>query len=298
MPLPLEIFFLGTGSSIPSAERKQAAYVLRRGADVFLFDCGESAQLGLQKQKISPLKISKIFISHWHADHFSGLLPLIETMHLMDRKNPLEIFGPEASRFVDGITELSYYGIGFEIRAIDCNLEEKQKIIDTTEFEIFSIPVKHSVPACGFVFSEKPHVKIDVAKAKKYGLEIGPQLSEIKSAGSVKIQNKIISLSQISKITLGRKFAYSGDCLPTEEFFHASAGADLLIHDGTFVEPVEGRAHAAVADVAALAKKYSVKKLVLVHLSHRYKDEKQTLAAAKKVFKNSIVGKDGMKVIL
>ncbi len=298
MPLPLEIFFLGTGSSIPSAERKQAAYALRRSADVFLFDCGESAQLGLQKQKISPLKISKIFISHWHADHFAGLLPLIETMHLMDRKIPLEIFAPEASRFVDGITELSYYGIGFEIKTKNCSLEEKEKIIETPEFEIFSVPVRHSVPACGFVFSEKPHIKIDAKLAKKYGLEIGPQLAELKLKGSLKIKNKTISLSQISKTTLGRKFSYSGDCLPTEEFFHASAGADLLIHDGTFVEPVEGRAHAAVADVAALAKKYSVKKLALVHLSHRYKDEKETLAAARKVFKNSFVGKDGMKVIL
>ncbi len=289
MPLPLEIFFLGTGSSIPSAERMQAAYVLRRAADVFLFDCGESAQLGLQKQKISPLKISKIFISHWHADHFAGLLPLIETMHLLDRKTPLEIFGPEASRFVDGIVELSYCGIGFEIRAIDCDTEQKQKIVDTTEFEIFSIPVKHSVPACGFVFSEKPHIKIDAKLAKKYGLEIGPQLSEMKLKGSLKIKNKTISLSQISKTTLGRKFAYSGDCLPTEEFFRAAAGADLLVHDGTFIEPVESRAHAAVSDVAALAKKYSVKKLALVHLSRRYKDEKETLAATKKIFKNSFV---------
>ncbi|HLE07863.1 MAG TPA: ribonuclease Z [archaeon] len=298
MPLPLEIFFLGTGSSIPSEKRMQAAYVLRRGADVFLFDCGESAQLGLQKQNISPLKISKIFISHWHADHFAGLLPLIETMHLLDRKNPLEIYAPEASRFIDGIVELSYYGIGFEIRAIDCDIEQKQKLFENSEYEIFSTPVKHSVPACGFVFSEKPHVKIDIKLAKKFGLEIGPQLSELKLKGSLKIKNKTINLSEISKISLGRKFAYSGDCLPTEEFFRAAAGADLLIHDGTFIEAVEGRAHSAVADVAALAKEYSVKKLALVHLSRRYKDTKETLAAAKKVFKNSIVGKDGMKVIL
>ena len=183
MPLPIEIFFLGTGSSIPSEERRQAAYVLRRGIDVFLFDCGESAQLGLQKQNISPLKISKIFISHWHADHFAGLLPLIETMHLLGRKTPLEIFAPEASRFVDGITELSYYGIGFEIRARDCSEEEKKKLFENSEFEIFSIPVKHSVPACGFIFSEKPHIKIDAKLAKKFGLEAGPTFAEIKSSG-------------------------------------------------------------------------------------------------------------------
>ncbi len=298
MPTPLEIFFLGTGSSIPTAKRMHPAFALRRPADIFLFDCGESCQLGLQKQKISPLKISKIFISHWHADHFSGLLPLIETMHLLNRKTPLEIYAPEASRFVDALSELSYYGIGFEIRAVDCSTEQKQKIVDAPEFEILSIPVKHSVPACGFVFSEKPHVKIDIKLAKKFGLEAGPALAEIKSSGSLKIKNKTINLSDISKISLGRKFAYSGDCLPTEEFFRAAAGADLLVHDGTFIEAVEGRAHSAVSDVAALAKKYSVKKLALVHLSHRYKDEKETIAAAKKVFKNSIVGKDGMKVIL
>lgn len=107
MPVPIQVTVLGSGSAIPTLKRGHPAILLQRAADCFLLDCGESAQLGLEKAGVSPVRINKIFITHWHADHFAGLLPLLETMHLNNRTAPLELYGPDARRFVRDILDLA-----------------------------------------------------------------------------------------------------------------------------------------------------------------------------------------------
>jgi len=299
MPEPINITFLGTGAAIPSLKRGHAAILFQYGGDYFLFDCGEGTQLQLEKVKTSPMKLSKIFITHWHADHFAGLLPMIESLHLSRRTNLLEVYGPEASRFIDAIVELSYWGIGFEIKAKDVNEESVvEKIVDKDLYEIYSIRVEHSVPTVGYCFKEKDHWNIDVKKAKKYGLE-GKILREIKAKGKVKVGKKIIKLEQIATKKEGRKIVYSGDTVPCKQLFEMARGADLLIHDGTFIElPSLERPHSSAIEVAKLAKKYKVKKLILTHLSRRYKTGKEVLDAVKPIFKNAIVAEDLMKITL
>lgn len=295
--IPIEITFLGTGSGVPTLQRSQPAILLNYGGDYLLFDCGEGCQLALQKAKISPMKIKRICISHWHADHFSGLLPLIETMHLFGRTEKLEIYGPEASRFMDSLLELSYLGFGFEIEAKDAGTEEKEKMFSGTDYEIFSIPAKHSVPAVGYLFAEKNKWNIIMGKAKKLGLK-GHILQEIKEKKSVKFRNRTIHIEDVARLTAGRKIIYSGDTEPTESLFKENP--DIMIHDGTFVEDenIKIYSHSSVQEIARLAKKYKIKKLVLTHLSRRYKSEKPLLNAVKPIFKNAIVAKDGMKVVV
>jgi len=299
MPEPINITFLGTGAAIPSPRRHHAAILLHYGPDYFLFDCGEGTQLQMEKARVSPMKISKIFITHWHADHFAGLLPMIETLHLSRKEKPLEVYGPEASRFIDSIVELSYWGIGFEIIPKDFDEEkELEKIVETDKYEIYAIKVKHSVPTVGYCFKEKDHWNIDVKKAEKFGLE-GKQLKKIKERGKIKVGNKTIKLEQIAIKKLGRKIVYSGDTEPCKELFEMAREADLLIHDGTFVElPDFERPHSSAVEVAKLAKKYKVKKLVLTHLSRRYKTTREILDAVKPIFKNVIVAEDMMKITL
>jgi len=299
MPEPINITFLGTGAAIPTLKRRHAAILFQYGGDYFLFDCGEGTQLQMEKAKTSPMKLSKIFITHWHADHFAGLLPMIESLHLSRRKEPLEVYGPEASRFIDALIELSYWGIGFGIKAKDVNEEDEiEKIVNNERYEIYSIRVKHSVPTVGYCFKERDHWNIDVNKAKKYGLE-GKLLRTIKNEGKIKINNKTINLEQIATKKEGRKIVYSGDTIPCKQLFDMAKGADLLIHDGTFIElPDAERPHSSSVEVAKLAKKYKVKKLVLTHLSRRYKTNKEVLDAVKPIFKNVVVAEDLMKITL
>lgn len=291
MPEPIFITFLGTGSAIPSLKRHHAAILFHYGPDYFLFDCGEGTQLQLEKVKVSPMRISKMFITHWHADHFAGLLPLIETLHLSKRTKPLEVYGPEASRFIDAIVELSYWGIGFKIITKDCSEENLEKILETDRYEIFSIKVKHTVPSVGYMVKEKDHWHIDVKLAKKHGLS-GKKLSEIKKNGKL----GKVKLKDIAKITPGRKIIYSGDTLVSKNLFKVAKNADLLIHDGTFTEPSPLRAHSSAREVAKLAKEFGIKKLVLTHLSRRYKNSKEVLDVARPIFKDVVIAEDFMKI--
>lgn len=294
--MPIEIVFLGTGSGVPTLQRSQPAILFNYGGDYVLFDCGEGCQLGLQKAKVSPMKIKKICISHWHADHFAGLLPLIETMHLFGRTEKLEICGPEASRFIDSLLELSYLGFGFEIEAKDASTDGKEKVFFGTDYEIFSIPVKHSVPAVGYMFAEKDRWNIVMGKAKKSGLG-GQALRRIKERGKIIFGGKTMRIADIARLTAGRKIIYSGDTEPCESLF--AEKPDLLIHDGTFVEENEKfYSHSSAVEVARLAKKYNIKRLVLTHLSRRYRTEKPLLNAVRPIFRNAVVAKDGMWIVV
>jgi ribonuclease Z len=293
MPEPIKITFLGTGAAIPTVRRHHPGILIHYGPDFMLWDCGEGTQLRLEKVKVSPLKINKIFITHWHADHFGGLLPLIETLHLCRREEPLEIYGPDASRFVDALVEMSYWGIGFEIKVKECGKKPIEKIFENDRYEVYSVKVKHSVPSVGYFLKEKDHWNIDTKKALKLGLK-GKILKQIKEKGKVKVKNKIIRLEQIAKKTVGRKVLYSGDTLIHKPFFESAKNADLLIHDGTFVEEFPKRAHASANKVIELAKEYKIKKLILTHISRRYTDKE--FSKKLKKYKNVLIAKDMMRI--
>lgn len=298
MPEPIKITFLGTGAAIPSLRRRPAAILLHYGSDYFLMDCGEGTQIQMQKARISPMKLNAILITHWHADHFAGILPLIETLHLSRRREPLEVYGPEASRFIDSLVEMSYWGIGFRVIPKNCGEEKIEKLIETDTYEIYAIKVKHSVPAVGYCFKEKDHWSIDMKRAEKFGLE-GKIIREIKEKGKVKIAGKTVKLEDVADKKIGRKIVYSGDTEICKTLLDFSKEADILIHDGTFVEvPDENRPHASAVEIAKMAKKYKVKQLIITHISRRYMNEKEVYDAVKKIFKDVVIAKDMMKITL
>lgn len=301
----IEITFLGTVSGIPTPDRNHAAIILEYYGEkksTILFDCGEGTQKQLMKAGINFMDIDNIFISHWHADHFAGLIPLIQTMNLEKRKKELRIFGPEAERFVSDIVDLGYFGLRFPVVAVDVPFEGDQinKILDTEEFEILSIPNLHTVPSVAYCFKEVDRWNIDIAKMKKLGLGKGPWLKNLKKDGEAEYKGKKISLEQVASVKKGLKVVYSGDTKPCKTVAKISAEADLLIHDGTFLELDEskGKYHATVVDAAKLAKEAKVKELILTHFSRRYKDTKPLEDEAKKVFKNTKAAYDFMKLKL
>ena len=156
----LEIVFLGTGSSVPSRKRNLASIWMHYSAEEdesILMDCGEGTQSQLMAAKLSFMKINRIFITHWHADHWAGLIGLIQTMNLERRRKPLYIYGPEAERFVDNILELGYWAPRFRVIPKDVPFEgdETTTLYKSRDFEILSTPARHSVPAVIYCFKEK-----------------------------------------------------------------------------------------------------------------------------------------------
>lgn len=299
----IEITFLGTVSGIPSKERSHPAIVLEYSGekkDTLLFDCGEGTQSRLMKSKISFMKIDKIFITHWHADHFAGLIPLIQTMNLEKRVKELKIFAPEAEKFVSDILDLGYFGCRFPVKAVNVQFEgnEISLIDETEEYQVFSVPVFHTVPAVAFCFKEKDRWSIDLNKLKKLGLKRGYWLKKLKKHGKATYKGKEVKIEEVANLKPGLKVVYSGDTKPCDNIVKISMNADLLIHDATFLEEQEGKAHADVKQAAKIAKKANVKQLVLTHISRRYKNPKELEEEAKKVFPNVKVAYDGMKIKL
>ncbi len=297
---------LGTVSGIPSLNRNHPAIVLEYSTEereVLLFDCGEGTQKQFMKSDISFMKIDKIFISHWHADHFAGLIPLIQTMNLEKRKKPLKIFGPEAEKFVSNIMDLGYFGLRFPVEAINVEYggDKKIKIDETEKYEIYSIPVFHTVPAVAYSFEEKDRWSINLKKLEKMGLKRGKWLDELKKSGEIKKQGKIIKIQNIAEKKEGLKVVYSGDTKPCDNMIEISKNSDLLIHDATFLEEAEGKSHADVKQAAEIAKKSKAKKLLLTHMSRRYstkEDIEKMENTAKEIFPNTEIAYDFMKIRL
>jgi len=299
----IQITFLGTVSGIPSKTRNHPAIIMEYSSDTketLLFDCGEGTQKQLMLSGISFMQVNKIFISHWHADHFAGLIPLIQTMNLEKRKDELTIFGPEAEKFVSDIIDLGYFGLRFPVRAINVPFEgdEVTVVDETPDFEVLSVPALHTVPSVAYCLKERDRWTIDVGKLKKLGLRRGHWLEELKQKGSMTRDEKKVSIEQIADKKTGLKVVYSGDTKPCENIKNLSEAADLLIHDGTFLEEDESKAHADVKQAAKIAKDAKVKQLILTHISRRYQNPKELEVEAKKVFKNTKVADDFMSVKL
>lgn len=299
----IEVIFLGTVSGIPTKDRNHSAIIFNHYGEkkeTMLLDCGEGTQRQMLIAGINFMDIDKIFITHWHADHFAGLIPLIQTMNLEKRQKPLYIFAPEAERFVSDIIDLGYFGLKFEVEAVDLPFEggEPHKIFETDDYEMFSIPTMHTVPSVAFAIHEKERWNVDPAKLKRLKLRPGPWMKELKETGEAEYDGKKVLLKDVASGNRGLKVVYTGDTKPCKTVEKISEGADLLIHDGTFLEvgEVKGKHHADVSQAAEIAKAAGVKELILTHVSRRYKDTKPLETQARKLFKKTRVAYDFMKV--
>ena len=293
----LSIIFLGTGGSWPTVNRNVTSIAVKRGNEILLFDCGEGTQRQIQKSNASYMQISKIFISHFHGDHFLGLPGLIQTMQLNDRKKPLSIFGPKGIiKLINDILHLGFFHPEFKINT--CELKDKE-IIDFKEYIIKTIKVDHGVNTLGYCLEEKFRPgKFDKKKALKKGIPEGPLFSKIQKGKIITLNNgQIIKPEQIlGPPRKGRKIVISGDTKPTKKMIDFSKFADVLIHDSTFDSKLENIAneygHSTASQSAEIAEKAKVNKLFLTHISPRYLDNKILEKDARKIFNNSFVARD------
>ncbi|HLD77652.1 MAG TPA: ribonuclease Z [archaeon] len=297
----LSLVFLGTGAGIPSPARNLSAIWLGYEEASLLFDCGEWTQRQLQKSGISYMSIDHIFITHWHADHWAGIIGLMQTMNLEGRTKPLHIYGPTAEKMVADILDLDYWGPRFPIEAHDVPYRGAQlsEVLRSEKFSILSVPVAHTVPAVAYGFREYDKTNVDIALAEsRYGLKQGPLVGQLKEKGSVVFKGKTITLEDVALRKPGLSAVYSGDTKFSKNLVALAMGADLLIHDSTFDEEKEGIGHAGAADAGKAAAAAGAKFLVLTHFSRRYQDVQPLVDAAKAVFPSTAAAADFLRVEL
>ncbi|MDO8657017.1 MAG: ribonuclease Z [Nanoarchaeota archaeon] len=294
----IEITFLGTGSMMPTKQRNHSAIVLSYKTENILMDCGEGTQRQMRIAGIKPAKITRLLISHWHGDHVFGIPGLMSSMGADKAETKLMIYGPIGTqKYLENVWKSFACKdiIEYEVKEV-----KKGKIYENDDFLIEAQPLKHSTPCIGFSFIEKDRRRIDLIKAKKYGLVEGPILGKIQKGEDVTFNGKKIKADDVSYVVPGKKVSYIADTVPCEGADALAKNADLLISEGTHLDDIKEKTekfmHLTVKQAALIASENNAQKLVITHLSKRYTSPTETLEEAKTYFPNSMVAEDFMKV--
>lgn len=296
----MQIVFLGTSGSWPTPKRNVSAVAVKRGPEVVLFDCGEGTQRQFMQSKLSFMQISRVFISHFHGDHFLGLPGMVQSMSMNGREAPLEVHGPQGiERLVADLLNLGYFTPGFAVRTKELPAGSE---VDCGEYIVRAFEARHTVPGLSYVLEEKARPgRFSLEKARALGVPEGPLYSQLQEGHEVSVRGRTVRPTEVlGPPRRGRKIVYTGDTMPHDVLVEMARNADVLIHDATSDAALEEKAnrygHSSSRQAAEVAKEAGVELLVLTHLSPRYEDPTTILEDAKKVFENVRVAEDFMEI--
>ena len=252
----MEITFLGTSSAVHSNTRSHPSIVLKAFGETILFDCGEGTQRQLIYAKISPMKISKIFITHYHGDHILGIPGLLQSMSFRGRETKLTIYGPKGlDNLRDAISSLGFPNFDFPLEWIEV---DSGSIIENKEYIIKAQRVKHNTLTLAYSVEELKKPRFLRQKAIDLGVPVGPDFGKLHNGIAVEVNGEIIKPEQVlGPPRKGRKITYSGDTIPCEEMIEFAKESDLLIHESTYKtedkDKADLHAHSTSKDAAEIA---------------------------------------------
>ncbi len=293
------VTILGNNSAIPAYDRNPTAQVLHLQDESFLIDCGEGTQLQMVKYKIRRTRITRIFISHLHGDHYFGLIGLLTSMGLLGRIQPLHLYAPAP---LEDIIKLQLqvaattlpYSITFHA------LPAEGLIVDEKKITVSCFPVQHRIPCWGFIFSQKKKPrKIDIEQVRAY--EIPASFYDNLQWGEDYTTRNGVLIPN-SKVTIAaqppKTYAYCADTIYDETLADRVRHADLLYHETTYLKDLEERAaaryHSTTIQAGAIALKAGVKRLLIGHFSSKYDKLDAFLEETMEVFPNTALAIEGI----
>jgi ribonuclease Z len=293
--MDLDLVFLGTAGSMPTAQRAPAALLVRRGGDRLLFDCAEGTQRQLLRSSVGLVELGEIFVTHFHADHILGLPGLFKTFSLRGRERPLEVHGPRGLVDLLGSLKRVVGKLSYEVRVIEL---EPGDVLERDGYRLAAFKVSHGVPAVGWSLIEATRPgRFDVETADALGVPSGPARGALQRGESVTLPGgSVVSADQVlGPPRPGRKIVITGDTAPSETVVEAAWGAEVLVTEATFSEEELERAqetmHQTAAQAAGIAQRANIGLLALTHLSNRYFGP-EIAREAREIFPDTIVPKD------
>jgi ribonuclease Z len=298
--LTFEVQILGSNSALAAHGRHPTAQILRYGQRQFLIDCGEGTQMRLQRFKAKPFKIDHIFISHLHGDHYFGLIGLLTSFHLLQRKTPLTIYGPPQLELIIKIQlEVANTTLNYPLHIVATQAEKFEKLLDDDQICVSSFPLTHRIPCTGFIFQEKKHPR-KINPETTAGLPLSAEMYEALRLGQdiTDLDGRVHENAQLTQATTpARSYAYCTDTLYQPDIVPYLNGVDLLYHEATFSREAFLRAketfHCTTEEAALIAHQAQVKKLLIGHFSSKYTDLNSLLEEATQVFPHTSLALEG-----
>lgn len=297
----LKLLFLGTSAARPTAERNVSSLVVTRGGESLMFECGEGTQRQMLRYGAS-FALRDVFFTHFHADHFLGVIGLVRTLGLQGRTEVLRLAGPRgAKRLLGQALALGVERQAFEVEVVE--LEPGEALArDGYDLKVFA--VEHGAQAVGYALVERQRPgRFDPDRAREFAVPEGPLWGRLQRGEMVRLEDgrEVTPQTIVGPPRLGRKVVYSGDTRPCAATIEVARDADLLVHEATFGEEERDRAketaHATAKEAAEVARLAGVKRLVLTHLSARYsRDPSVLLDEAREIFPETVVAKDGLEI--
>lgn len=293
--MDLDVVFLGTAGSMPTAQRSPTAILVRRGGDRLLFDCAEGTQRQLLRSTLGLIDLHEVFLTHYHADHYLGLPGMLKTFALRGREAPITIYGPPGLNELFGSLRRIFGRLTYPYELEELRAGET---LDRDGYRIVTFPVDHGMSSVGYsiVEDDRPG-EFDVAAADRLGVPSGPERGTLQHGEPVTLADgtTVAPEQVLGPPRKSRTVVIPGDTAPFDPVREAAAGADLLIHEATFLEDERERAdetlHSTALDAAGLARDAGVKMLALTHLSTRYfgRDVEEV---ARRIFPETVVPRD------
>lgn len=294
-----ELYILGCGSALPTTRHFPTSQVLNVRDKLYMIDCGEGAQLQFRKSRLKFSRLNHIFISHLHGDHCFGLWGLISTLNLLGRTAELHIYSPRGLEALL-LPTLAFFNRQMTYRVLfhEFDTDRPALIYEDRSLTVTTIPLRHRIPCCGFLFAEKQglnHIVREMVDFYKVPLF---EMNRIKNgADYVTPEGELVPNRLLTRpADPPRRYAYCSDTICLPGLAAQLRGVDLLFHEATFASDNLGRAketyHTTAVQAAELARSAEVKKLLIGHFSARYEDESVLLEEAREIFPETLLASE------
>jgi ribonuclease Z len=294
--MDLDLLFLGTSASMPTAQRAPAAFLIRRGGEKLLFDCAEGTQRQLQRSIVGLPDIEEIFLTHLHADHFLGLPGMLKTFALRGRGEPgVTVHGPAGTKDLFSKLRPFLGRLPYPLTVVELDPGDQ---VERGEYRIDAFAVDHGVAALGYALVEHDRPgRFDVDAADALGVPPGRERGLLQAGEPVTLDDgRVITPDAVlGPGRPGRKVVLSGDTAPSPGVVQAAHEADVLVHEATFAADEKERAretlHSTAAEAAEVARLAAVRLLALTHVSTRYFGP-ELAREAQEIFADTVVPRD------
>lgn len=296
-----DVHILGCGSATPSLRHLPACQVINFRERLLMIDCGEGAQLALRQARLKFSRLTDIFISHMHGDHFLGLPGLLSTLALHEAGGTITVhIAPDGAQLLRNIMSVLCRETPYELKYNIFDPECGGLILDDKNLQVTAFPLAHRVPCCGFRFDEKPklrHLKGEMAKFHNIPHFL---LNDIKAgADYVTPDGRVIPNAHLTTdADPSGSYAYVSDTMYAPAVIPHVRDVSVLFHESTYgddqAHKAAPRGHSTARQAATIAREANVGKLVLGHFSKSYTDETPLVEQAREIFPDTIAATEGM----